>query len=237
MLAFLLSEPLAPFTIAIGLLFGLLALEICLSLIGGSLIGDGPDLDGPDLGDVDMGDLAAFEAGEIEFDAFEAAPEVDIETDVAGTAGPLAWLGLGQTPFVIWLGAVLTGFGLGGLGLQVIATELIGTALPAGLAAVPAFVAGIGLARATGGVFARLIPKTESSAQTARMLSRRRGTVTQGTARRGGPAEVRVADRHGNTHYLRAEPLRDGDSIPRGHEVFVLYDPRVRAHRLIDLGA
>jgi hypothetical protein len=46
--------------------------------------------------------------------------------------------------------------------------------------------------------------------------------VSQGTAARGRPAEIRVSDRYGNTHYIRAEPLRDGTEIPQGTEVIVL---------------
>jgi hypothetical protein len=49
-----------------------------------------------------------------------------------------------------------------------------------------------------------------------------RGTVTQGTARRGSPAEVRLRDRHGNTHYQRCEPWHEADVIPEGTEVVTL---------------
>ena len=68
-----------------------------------------------------------------------------------------------------------------------------------------------------------------------RQLARRRGVVTQGTASRGRPAEVRVVDRHGNAHFLRAEPLGDGDVIAQGTEVLVVSAPREAGHRLVPL--
>lgn len=45
-----------------------------------------------------------------------------------------------------------------------------------------------------------------------------RGTVTQGTARAGSAAEVRLRDRHGNLHFMRCEPFHDADIIPEGAE-------------------
>ncbi len=56
-----------------------------------------------------------------------------------------------------------------------------------------------------GAVFARLLPKTKTEAVSERMLARRRGIITQGTAERGRPAKVRVADRYGNSQLVRAK--------------------------------
>jgi len=53
-------------------------------------------------------------------------------------------------------------------------------------------------------------------------LSRLRGVVSQGTARAGNPAEVRVTDRHGNLQFLRAEPLDRSAEITQGQEVVVI---------------
>ncbi len=68
-----------------------------------------------------------------------------------------------------------------------------------------------------------------------RQLGKRMGTVTQGTAARGIPAEVRVTDRYGNTHYLRAEPMGDADTIPQGAQVLVLRHRPTGGFRLIAL--
>lgn len=205
----LLSAPLVPFTVALALLAGLLALELALALVGGSILGaDAPDVDGPDAGDIDTG------------------------VSVSASASVL---GLGRAPFLIWLAALLLGFGAGGLAIQTLATTALGTPLPAWAAVPLALLPALASARGLSGLLARLVPGTESDSVSETMLGRREGLVTQGTAARGRPAEVRVTDRHGNTHYLRAEPMQDGATIEQGRRVLVLRDRRARAWRLIAL--
>ncbi|KUF10539.1 OB-fold-containig protein [Pseudoponticoccus marisrubri] len=228
-----LSPAYFPFTLSLALLFGLLVLELVFAILGGTLLGaggegiEGPDLDGPDLGDLDIdADL------DIDFDGLDADPgdfelagfdELDAEAPAAAGGGGLAaWLGFGKMPALIWLASVLMGFGLSGYALQSALSGLLGGPLTPWLVGPVALAAGIWFARAFGTLFARILPKTETEALSERHLGRRAGVVTQGTAARGRPAEVRVTDRYGNSHYLRAEPLRDEARIAQGTEVLVL---------------
>ncbi|WP_424965345.1 OB-fold-containig protein [Dinoroseobacter sp. S375] len=238
-----LTEPVAPFTIALALLLGLLALELVLALLGVTLLGLGADAEidldldvaEPDLGDfdIDFGD-----ADPELFDFADAGPSSDAALEATETVAPgvASWLGLGKVPTLIWFAAALLGFGVTGIALQSTAVAVFGAALPAVLAALPAVFAGLWFARSFGAVFARMLPKTESTALSARHLGRRIGVVTQGTAKRGKPTEVRISDRHGNTHYLRAEPLKDEDEIPAGTEVLVLRHRFEEGYRLVPLG-
>ena len=221
MAEFFLSAATAPFTFALALLFGLLALEVVAALVGGTILGIGAEADAGV--DVDMGVDGGLDA---DLDLTDAEPGMGEPAD-----GLSALLGLGQAPFMVWLAMLLTGFGLTGLAMQTGA----GGALPVWLAAIPAAAAGLVLARQASVAFARLLPKTETTALETRQLGRTRGVVTQGTATRGRPAEVRITDRHGNVHYLRAEPAHDGDAIPQGTEVIVRRDPRTRGFRLVPL--
>lgn len=235
MFEFLLDAAFAPFTLALAFLVGLLGLELVALLLGGSLMaGDGePDFDinvSPEVMDLDL-DLDI----DLDADTFEIA-EVEPEVaPVAATPGIASWLGMGHVPIMIWLAVLLMSFGLGGMGLQLILRDLIGVDAPALVAAVPAGVFGLWFARGFSAVFARLLPNTETEAVSERMLARRRGVITQGTAARGRPAEVRVSDRYGNNHYLRAEPLQDADVITQGTEVLVLRNRRSGAFVLIGL--
>ena len=203
----LVSAPYMPFTAALALLAALVVLELALLLVGGSLIG-GAEVDAElDLSEIDAAETAA-----------PSKPD-------AAPSGLASLLGLGKVPLLIWLGAFLAGFGLSGYTAQTLTQSLLGLTAPA-LALVPlAAVAGIGIARVYGAAFARLIPGTETSAQSAAALSRLRGVVSQGTARAGQPAEVRVTDRHGNLQFLRAEPLDRSAEIRQGQEVLVLRLP------------
>ncbi|MES0825358.1 OB-fold-containig protein [Ruegeria sp. SCP11] len=227
MLDFLLEGAFAPFTLALVLLFGLLGLELIALVLGGSLMaGEAEaDLDMVDAPDMDIGDFDLDIDADVDLGDFELA-EVEAEVPTATAAGPLSWLGIGKIPFMIWVAVLLAGFGLSGMGLQLAMRDLLGFDLPGWIAAIPAGVFGVWFARGVGGVFARLLPKTETQAMSERLLARRRGVVTQGTATRGRPAEVRVTDRYGNSHYLRAEPLQDKDTLKQGTEVLVLRDRR-----------
>ncbi len=237
MFDFLLGGAFAPFSFALALLFGLMGLELVALLLGGSLMGGDNDVvpdigDAPDLGDFDLNldpEGALVDPGDLELADF------DTDTGVEVSGGLASWLGLGKMPAMIWLAALLMGFGLSGLGLQIALQELFGLLAPALLAALPAGAFGLWFARGFGGVFARLFPQTETEASSLSQLGRRRGMITQGTAARGRAAEVRVIDRFGNAHHLRAEPLRDGETLEQGTEVMVLRDRRSGTYVLVGL--
>ena len=118
-----LTGPFVPFTLALALLFGLLALEMILGLLGGTLLGLGADPDVDLDVDIDVPDIETFD---IEFSDADphlfnfAEPEVAAELPEAEmpTTGPASWLGLGKLPVLIWIAALLLGFGVSGLALQ-----------------------------------------------------------------------------------------------------------------------
>ena len=227
----LLTGPYVPFTLSLALLFGLLALELGMAAVGGTLLGLGADAD-LDV-DLDAGVDADFD---LDLDGLDAEPDFDTGS-ASGMApsGPAAWLGLGRVPVMIWVASLLLGFAVSGLVLQALAAAVFAP-LPGLVVAIPAGLAALWFARGFGGVFARLLPRTETTATSERHLGRRIGVVTQGTARRGSPSEVKVTDRHGNIHYLRAEPLKDEVEIPRGTRVLVLRHQRDTGYRLVPLG-
>ncbi|MGB1212449.1 MAG: OB-fold-containig protein [Pikeienuella sp.] len=210
MLDFLLAPEMAPFSFAFLLVIGLVVLELVFLLLGGSLIG--MDADGPEL------DLEA----EFDFDGeVGAEPELNSEIDGAVPSGPLAWLGLGEAPFVLWLAGVATSFGIAGYCAQLMSNAMFGGMIPAviiaPLAIVPGIIGGKIIARA----IAAMAPKTESSAISRQFLGGRIGVITQGTASKGRPAEARIVDRYGNPQYLRVEPREDGVTIPQGTDVII----------------
>lgn len=234
---FFLSPEIFPFLIAAGLVLFLLLLEIILLTVGLSsgfnAAGVG-DIGGPDV------DVAGMSAGELaaELDApAELAAQIEADLgryDLAGPAaeadaapasssgGVLDFLGLRKLPLTIWLAIFLAIFASAGLALQSGLMGLFGWMAPVVVAGPLALALALALARTVSGALARLIPRDETSAISERSLGSRRGVVTVGTARRGSPAQVRVADGFGNTHYVMLEPLSDTGEIPEGAEVLVL---------------
>lgn len=231
MIDLLLDPSLLPFAIALGLLFGLMALELISALLGGTLLGldnDADldlDLDGPD--GIDFTSLG--------LDSADTAVDLDLGESATGPISSTDWLGISKVPTLIWVAALLLGFGLIGVVIQTAVVSIFGTALPAALAILPSAFGGLWFTRKFARVFAAILPKSESSALSIRHLGRRRGIVSQGTASRGKPAEVRVIDGHGNTHHLRAEPLRDDDVIPQGADVIVIRKSLDEGYRMVAL--
>lgn len=251
MFDYLLDPGFLPFTFALALLFGLAGLELAALLIGASFLGSGEaeagldGAEGPELGDMgdvagdlsldadalgDLGDLGDLDLADI--DGVDLAEDT-LPVDASGGVG--SWLGLGKMPMLIWLAVLLLGFGLSGIGLQLGVKSLLSATLSAWLVAIPAGAFGLWFARSFGAVFARVLPQTETEALSDRSLGRRRGVITQGTAATGRAAEVRVMDRYGNAHYLRAEPFAKGEEITQGTEVLVIRDRRQDAYVLIPL--
>jgi Protein of unknown function (DUF1449) len=146
-------------------------------------------------------------------------PDIDAPD---GVEGALGWLHLGRVPVLVLLILFLVGFALCGYAVQLIARGVLGAYLPAWLAALPALLMGLTTVRGLGALLAYIIPRDETSALNEEALVGRAGVVTQGTARRGHAAEVRVRDLHGRSHYLRVEPDVDGDEFAEGTAVLVV---------------
>lgn len=203
-----------PFSIALAVVFGLFLLEIISAVIGGSILGvgtDAPDLDA----ELDFDLSADVDAG------LDAADGIDAP-EAATSDGVFTWIGARDVPFLIWLVSFLTMFGLFGLIFQSVLRGVLGFDLPGLVASAIVFIPALAVTRVIANWVALLMPKTETTALRARHLGGYRGTITQGTASRGRPAEVKIKDRHGNTHYLRVEPLHDDDSYPQGSDVTLI---------------
>ena len=205
------------FMIALAVVLGLFIIEILSALFGGSLLSIGTDA--PDL-DIDLDfDLSADIGADVAVgDALDGVDTADV-----GTSGGLfTWIGARDVPFLIWLVSFLTLFGLAGLVLQSVLQSLFGFQLPSLAAAALAMVPALAVTRVIANWVALIMPKTETTALKARHLGGYHGTITQGTAARGRPAEVKIRDRHKNIHYLRVEPLHDEDSFPQGTDVTLI---------------
>jgi membrane protein implicated in regulation of membrane protease activity len=131
--------------------------------------------------------------------------------------GFAALIGLQNMPLMIWLAALLFSFGTAGFMVQ----KLTG-GLPIWLAVAMAAMAALAFTRTFARGFARLVPKFETTATSVQFMGGLRGVVTQGTARVGAAAEVKLRDRHGNLHFVRCEPFSVEDQIVEGTEVLTL---------------
>ena len=149
--------------------------------------------------------------------------DLDAETGADASGGALDWLGLGgELPILIWLTSLLGCFTLAGVAIQQGATALAGAPLAWPLAAAGATVAGVLLNTLAANGLARVMPRFETSVISTDDLLRRRGTILEGTARRGSPARAKVIDAHGQAHFVMVEPHEEGDAIPAGHVALIV---------------
>ena len=210
---FLTAPEMVPFTGALLFVLALLMLEVLSLLIGGSLLGQGGDADT----DVDLAGTELDTDGDI-----GASGGATDSAAAHGFAGFLAWLGIGKVPLILWLAGMLTVFGIVGYGLQLIIEKATGGMLSPWLAAaiafLPSLVAGSRLARMVG----RIVPSISTEAVSRNRLGSRHGVIVVGTARRGHPAQARVADAFGNNHYIRVEPEGRTGELRQGEEIVVL---------------
>lgn len=149
--------------------------------------------------------------------------DLDGDLHVGGHVSVLDWLGLGgELPVLIWLTSLLGCFTLFGLGVQQGAIAILGNPLPWGIACVGALAAAVPCNTLAANLLARIVPKFETTVISTDELLRRRGTILEGTARRGSPARAKVIDRHGQAHYIMVEPHDEGESIQSGETALLV---------------
>jgi len=189
-----------PFTVALAIVLLLGALEVIGLLIGGaSALGvDGPDLDAPD---------------------FDADGDFDVEGIFSQILG---WLHVGQIPATILAISWLFNFGVAGLVLQNIVQSLSGMMMPTLIAVAVALFISLPATRLSGRVLKRILPRDDTEAVSSESFLGCEARITTGTARRGKPAEARLRDRYGRTHYVMVEPENEEETFTSGSPVLIL---------------
>jgi hypothetical protein len=200
MVDFILRDGNLPFTVAVGLMVGLAGLEVVTLLLGFALSG---------LVDHWM-------------------PDVDIDANLDGvpdhpTLSAIAhWLHVGDAPALALFVVFLTSFGIGGWGVQYAARESLGHFLSPWLASVPALAIGVVSMRGIGGLLAKLGFKDETTAVSSDSLVGATAQITLGATRRGHPSQAKLKDKHGQTHYVLVEPMREEDEFQAGSSVILI---------------
>lgn len=153
-------------------------------------------------------------------------PEVDLDVGLNPDGASaftrlLGWLHVGKVPVLMILIVFLTAFGLIGLGVQTVFNGAFGTFLPGWLAAIPVFFLALPVVRGGAGLLALVLPGDETDAVSEDTFVGRTATITLGSARLGSPAEAKLTDEHGYTHYLMLEPDREGVTFEQGTHVLI----------------
>ena len=195
---FLFDPAFAPFTIAL-MIMALIAVMELVSLLFGASVSEMVDNALPDT------DLSAPELSQPSmFDSF------------------FGWLGLGRVPALILIAAMLLSFGVIGILLQSLWHAIFGFHLPALVPALAAAPLALFPTRWIGRVIGRLLPKEESEAVSKESFIGKVAVILRGEASSGRPAEAKLKDPHGATHYLLVEPDTDDARFAAGAEVLIV---------------
>lgn len=154
-------------------------------------------------------------------------PDVEIDLDIPDTSASalsrlLGWLHVGRVPLLVILVLFLTAFGLIGYGIQSLLLGISGMLWPGWLVSVAAVLGALPVVRVLSGAIGRVIPQDESSAISEANYIGRVATITLGRARKGYPAEAKLTDQHGQTHYLMVEPESEEGEFNQGDEVLLV---------------
>lgn len=151
-----------------------------------------------------------------DFDA--DAPEVEL----GPLSQTLSWLSFGKLPALVVLILITASFGLIGFGGQEVLRRLFGFVIDPWIASVPAAVGAALVTRHLGAALARIMPKEETEAVSTKAFVGRVATVFRGIAQQGRPAEAKLTDIHGKTHYVLIEPDEGEVDMPEGSEVVII---------------
>ncbi|MDR1611223.1 MAG: YqiJ family protein [Planctomycetota bacterium] len=212
----LVTENLA-FCVALFLLFALFVMELLSLLFGAELSGALGDADLPGMDvdlDVDPGALANFDA----FARF------------------LLWLRIGKIPLMVALVLFLAAFALGGLLLQGFFLYFAGFLLPWYISVPAAGALTLPVVRTLGPLIGRIMPKDQTDAIAREELVGLIASIVLGVSAKGSPAQAKVKDRHGTTHYVMVEPDIDGQSFAAGKSVLLVRSDGVRFFAIADSG-
>ena len=198
MLEFLLADANLPFALALGLMLGIGLLE-GLALLAGFDISRSLD------------DLL-----------FDAEFQVEAgESEAPGGAAFLAWLHIGVVPMLVLLVVFLAAFGCTGLAVQSLALRGLGHTLAPAWASGLALLASLPILRISGSGLRKLFQdQTRAVSQDAFLGTI--GTIVIGTARSGQPAQARLQDDLGQSHYVMVEPTTAEEVFETGTEVLLV---------------
>ncbi|WP_029065767.1 YqiJ family protein [Labrenzia sp. DG1229] len=230
MVEFILADQNTPFAVAIGLMIAIALAEGVGTLMGlglssmiDSLL---PEVDLPDV------DLPDVDAPDFDADIQAGALPGDLDTVAAGTelTGPgqgifsqiLGWLCFGRVPALIILVIFLTGFGLVGYVLQSLVQSVTGYLLPGILASAGAFAGALPFTRVTALGLSKVMPKDESDAVSRQTFVGKPAVIVQGHAKEGLPAQARLSDPTGQSHYVLVEPDVEGEVLEQGTNIIIV---------------
>jgi hypothetical protein len=211
--SFLFADPNWPFLAAAVVTLIIAAME-AVSLMLGLGLSEAIDSVMPDV-DLDLD-------ADLDADVDAGLDTGNIDGSSAGViARAFGWLNVGRVPVLVLLICFLGLFALVGFALQLMADAALGL-LPAVLAGPVAGAIALPATRTASRLLARVVPREETYAVGGSQLVGRVATVSLGPVRRRTPGKAKVADEHGNLHFVRVRAANRKDRHEVGAPVLLV---------------
>ena len=141
---------------------------------------------------------------------FEAQhPDLNLESNPGIFVQLLDWLYIGRIPVLVWLIIFLTTFGLFGLITQGLFFHFTESYFPLWIIAPASLILCMPIVRIVSATIAKVLPQDETTAIHSEELIGLNAEIILGEARLNYPAQAKVKDQHGLTHYIMVEPETD----------------------------
>jgi len=152
----------------------------------------------------------------------------DFDMDISTPDAPqsiltklLGWINFGKVPVLIIFVCFLSAFGVVGYSLQYLAYTLTSNLWPQFLMVPAAFIISLPFVRIFTNTMQKVMPRDESSALSEESFIGHMATITLGEASLNSPAEGKVTDQHGQTHYFMIQPETENERFNQGEQVLL----------------
>ncbi|MBU0960280.1 MAG: YqiJ family protein, partial [Proteobacteria bacterium] len=102
------------------------------------------------------------------------------------------------------------------------AIQILGKTIPSLIASVPAVMCALPTVRVCGGLLGKYMPKDETYVVSEKSFLGQIATITMGTARDNNPAQAKLKDQHGQTHYILVVPDNPAASFQQGDKTIIV---------------
>ena len=113
-------------------------------------------------------------------------------------------------------------FGILGLAVQGFLYSSFGFLMPVSIGWLPILFIALPFARMAGKAVAKILPADETSAISLEELVGKVAVITLGVSKRSHPAEAKVKDEHGQSHYVMVEPEEDDITFQQTDQVILV---------------
>lgn len=152
---------------------------------------------------------------------FDANADYSVSENAFALSRFFSWIRLKEVPILMLFVIFLTFYGLSGLFIQGLLLNITSIFYSPWLLSLPAFFIGIYSMRIIGGVIAKVLPKDETSSISSDDLIGHIAVIVLGKANIGSPAEAKIQDKYGQSHYLMLEPEDKDMTFLQGDKVLV----------------